>query len=64
VTLIDETEEGLVDLKHLEEELIRLTTSGFKVIGSFCAASNITGQVNAYFETNFDSYFIFFVHLA
>lgn len=42
---MNETEEGLVNIEHLEEELQRLTQSGFKIIGTFCAASNITGQV-------------------
>ncbi len=45
VVLVDETDEGLINIRHLEEELQRLTLAGFKVIGTFCAASNITGQV-------------------
>ena len=66
VVLIDEREDGSVDVEHLERELFRVSSLdrelarspnlekelvrspnlGFKMIGSFCAASNITGQLN------------------
>jgi len=46
VVLIEEKEDGSVDLRHLENELVRYSNLGHKMIGSFCAASNITGQLN------------------
>ena len=46
VALIDELEDGAIDLDQLERELKRHSQLGRKLIGSFCAASNITGQLN------------------
>ena len=46
VVLIDELEDGAIDLDQLERELKRHSLLGRKLIGSFCAASNITGQLN------------------
>jgi selenocysteine lyase/cysteine desulfurase len=46
VVLIDEREDGSIDAQHLERELVRGSSLGLKMIGTFCAASNITGQLN------------------
>ena len=42
VVTIDEDSDGLIDLEHLEAELIRFADRSLK-IGSFSAASNVTG---------------------
>lgn len=42
VVTIDEDSDGLIDLKHLERELIKYADRSLK-IGSFSAASNVTG---------------------
>jgi len=42
VVMIDEDENGRIDLEHLEQELIRFADRPLK-IGSFSAASNVTG---------------------
>ena len=46
VVLIDELDDGTIDLKQLESKLVHFSKLGFKIIGSFCAASHITGQLN------------------
>ena len=46
VVLIPEKEDGRLDIEQLELELVRHSGSGLKMIGTFCAASNITGQLN------------------
>ena len=46
VVLIDELDDGSVDLDQLDRELVRNSGLGVKMIGTFCAASNITGQLN------------------
>ncbi|GFU46524.1 probable cysteine desulfurase [Trichonephila clavipes] len=43
IVRIKETINGLIDLHHLETELKRYSDSKFSLIGSFSAASNITG---------------------
>lgn len=43
IVRIKETFDGLVDLHHLETELKKYFDSKFQLIGSFSAASNITG---------------------
>ncbi|KAL8616796.1 hypothetical protein ACOMHN_017833 [Nucella lapillus] len=42
---IRQTADGLVDQEHLEEELQKWTGSGRRLVGSFSAASNVTGIV-------------------
>ena len=45
VEVIDDDEDGRVDLRKLEEALRRHADRPFK-IGSFCAASNVSGIVS------------------
>ncbi|XP_015929072.1 uncharacterized protein [Parasteatoda tepidariorum] len=45
IVRIKETATGLVDLEHLESELKKHTNQGYQLIGTFTAASNVTGIV-------------------
>ena len=46
IVLVPEKQDGCLDIELLELELVRYSGSGLKMIGTFCAASNITGQLN------------------